>query len=123
MAYVDLTATEKAQLADFTRTYRAAIADTVRGLRRQQLLAMEYTSTISAIWAKVANGDLIPDETGLAGASQIMTKADFTAKFTWTTNVLAAIYSDNGGAVATVWPDRETVDSYAVQLAGATNIG
>lgn len=29
----------------------------------------------------------------------------------------------NGGAVATVWPDKETVDSYGVQLAGPTNLG
>lgn len=123
MAWTDLNATEKEQVAEFIREYRAAVADTVRGLRQQQLLAMAYASTISALWARLGNTDVILDGSGLAGASLSMTKADFTPKFLWTTNVLAAIYSDAGGAVATVFPDRETVDSYAVQLAGATNVG
>ena len=123
MAYADLTAAEKQQLAEFLRTYRAAMADVVRGLRMQNLLLAAYNSGVSAIWAKVAAGDIIPDDSGLAGADHSMTKTDFAAKFTWTTNLLNGVYSDNGGAVATVWPDKETVDSYGVQLAGPTNVG
>lgn len=123
MAYADLSAAEKLQLGEFIRTYRAAMADVVRGLRTQSLLLSAYTSSVSAIWAKVGNSDLIPDDSGLAGAAHSMTKADFTPKFQWTTNLLAGVYSDNGGAVATVWPDKETVDGYGVQLAGPTNIG
>jgi hypothetical protein len=123
MAYADLTTAEKTQLAEFLRDYRAAMADVVRGLRMQNLLLAAYNSGVSVIWAKCGNTDLIPDNSGLAGANHSMTKADFTPKFLWTTNLLNAIYSDNGGAVATVWPDKETVDSYGVQLAGPTNIG
>lgn len=123
MAYSDLTDAEKQQLSEFLRNYRAAMASTVRGLRAQSLLKMAYDNGVSAIWAKVANGDVLPDDSNLAGANHSMTKADFTAKFTWTTNLLAGIYSDNGGAVATVWPDKETVDAYGVQLAGPANIG
>lgn len=123
MAYADLTVAERQQLSEFLRDYRAAMADVVRGLRRQSLLLMAYNSGVSTIWAKVGNTDVIPDDTGLAGANHSMTKADFTPKFVWTTNLLAGVYSDNGGAVATVWPDKETVDGYGVQLAGPTNIG
>jgi len=123
MAYVDLTTAEKTQLSEFLRDYRAAVADTVRGLRAQYLIKAAYDNGMSVIWAKVGNSDLIPDDGGLAGANHSMTKADFTPKFLWTTNLLAGVYSDNGGAVATVWPDKETVDAYGVQLAGPTNIG
>jgi len=123
MAYADLTPAEKQELGEFIRDYRAAMADTVRGLRRQQLLSQAYTNSVSAIWAKVTNTDVIPDDSGLAGADHSMTKAEFTPKFTWTSNLLAGVYSDAGGAVATVWPDKETVDGYGVQLAGPSNIG
>ena len=123
MAYADLTTEEKRELGEFLRDYRAAVGDTVRGLRRQALLQMAYTNSISAIWAKCVNGDLIPDDSGLAGADHTMLKSEFTPKFTWTSNLLAGVYSDNGGAVATVWPDKETVDGYGVQLAGPENIG
>lgn len=97
------------------------MAQTANGLRTQQLLSNHYTNTISALWSQIANGDVIPDGTGLAGADTTMTKAEFTAMFTWTSNLLAAVFSDNGGA-ATVWPDKETVEGHAVQLAGPTNI-
>jgi hypothetical protein len=123
MPYTDLTVAVKQEVSEFLRDYRAAMADVVRGLRMQNLLLASYNTGVSAIWAKCANTDLIPDNGGLAGANHSMTKADFTPKFLWTTNLLNAIYSDNGGAVATVWPDKETVDSYGVQLAGPTNIG
>lgn len=123
MAWGDLTATEQTQVKDFIRNYRAAVADVVRGLRSQELLAMAYDASISALWGQIANGDVIPDDSGLAGADLTMTKSDFTAKFAWTQNLLAGVFSDNGGAVATVWPAREVVESYGVQLAGPGNIG
>lgn len=122
MAYADLTPTEKQELSEFLREYRAAMGAVVRGLRMQYLLNTSWQSSIAAIWAKCGNTDLIPDDSGLAGADHTMTKADFTAKLTFTANLLAGVYSDAGGAVATVWPDRETVDSYGVQLAGPTNV-
>jgi hypothetical protein len=123
MAWTDLSATEQQQVREFLRDYRAAVGDTVRGLRKQQLLAMAYTNTISPLWAKIGNDEVILDSSGLAGADLTMTKSDFTPKMIWTSNLLAGVYSDNGGAVATVWPDRETVDAYAVMLAGPTNLG
>ena len=123
MAWNDLSPNEQAQVKDFLRNYRAAVADVVRGLRTQELLAMAYTSHVSALWAQIGNDEVIPDDSGLAGADLTMTKADFTPKFTWTQNQLAGVFSDGGGAVATVWPDRETVESYGVQLAGPGNVG
>jgi hypothetical protein len=123
MAWGDLTPVQQQQVCEFVRDYRAAMADTVRGLRRQELLKMAYDNGIGALWAQIANGDVIPDAGGLAGANLSMTKADFAAKFLWTTNLLNGVFSDSGGAVATVWPDRETVEAYAVQLAGPANIG
>lgn len=123
MAWADLTAVQKQQVQEFIRDYRAAVADVVRGLRRQQLLKMAYDAKLSALWAQIGNSDVIPDASGLAGADLTMTKAEFTPKFLWTTNLLAGVFSDNGGAVGTVWPDQETVESYGVQLAGPTNIG
>lgn len=122
MAWVDLEPHEQELVKDFIRTYRAAMAETTRGLKMQSLLSLEYTLTISDLWAQIAAGDVIPDGTGLAGADTTMTKADFTPPFTWTNNLLAAAFSDNGGAVATVWPSKETVEGYAVQLAGPTNV-
>jgi len=123
MAYTDLSAAEKLELAEFLRNYRAAVADTVRGLRVQSLLLASYTNSVSTIWTKVSDSDLVPDESGLAGADHTMTKSQFAAMLTWTANLLAGIYAVNGGAVATVWPTRVVVDGYAVQLAGPTNIG
>jgi len=123
MAYADLTTAEKTQLAEFLRDYRAAMADVVRGLRRQELLTMAFNTAIAPIWAKVVNGDVIPDDSGLAGAHHGLTKAMYTPMLTFSTNLLAGIFSDSGGAVATVWPDRETVEGYAVQLAGPGNVG
>jgi hypothetical protein len=123
MAYTDLTPAEKTELAEFLRNYRAAIADTVRGLRVQSLLLASYTNSVSTIWAKVADSDLVPDESGLAGADHTMTKSQFAPMLTWTANILAGVYAINGGAVATVWPTRVVVDGYAVQLAGPSNIG
>ena len=122
MAFNELTPTEQQQVKEFLRQYRAAVADTVRGLRQQELLKMSYDASISSLWAQIDSGDLIEDGSGLAGADLTMTKADFTPKFTWTSNLLAGVYSDNGGAVATVWVSKETVDSYGVQLAGLTNL-
>lgn len=122
MAYADLTQAEKAELAEFLRNYRSAIGDTVRGLHTQYLLNTSWANSISAIWAKVANGDLVPDESGLAGADHTMTKADFAAILTWSGNLLAAVYALNGGAVATNWPARATVDGYGVQMAGPDNV-
>lgn len=122
MAWADLEPNEQELVKDFVRTYRAAVAETVRGLRTQQLLSMEYTNTISALWAQIAAGDVIPDGSGLAGNDSTMTKASFTPMFTWTSNLLAGVFSDNGGAVVTVWPAKEIVEAYAVQLAGPTNV-
>lgn len=122
MAYADLTQAEKQELAEFMRNYRSAIGDTVRGLRSQYLLNTSWTNSINAIWAKCVNGDLMPDDSGLAGADHTMTKADFTAILTWTSNLLAAIYGA-GGAKSTVWPTKEVVDGYGVQMAGPENVG
>jgi hypothetical protein len=123
MAYTDLTALERQELDEFMRNYRAAIGDTVRGLRMQSLLNTSWTNSIAAIWAKCVNGDVIPDGAGLAGADHSMTKAEIQVILTWSANLLAALYAVNGGAVATVWPTRAAVDGYGVTMAGATNIG
>jgi hypothetical protein len=122
MAYSDLNATQKAMVSEFLRDLRAAMADTVRGLRTQQLLLASYTNTIGTLWAQIGASDVVPDETGLAGADKEMTKTDWTPILTWCANLLAGIYSDNGGAVATAWPAREVVDAYGVQVAGPTNL-
>ena len=123
MAYSDLTPAEVHEVDEWLRDYRAAMADVVRGLNTQFALKLAYDNSLSQIWAKIGNTDLIPDGSGLAGADHTMTKADFTPKLVWTANLLAGVYSDNGGAVATVWPDRETVIGFGVQLAGPSNVG
>jgi hypothetical protein len=122
MAYSDLTATQKQMVCEFTRTYRAAMAESVRGFRTMQLLVQSYVDSIAPLWATIADGDVIPDETGLAGADKLMTKADFAPMFTWSANLLAAVFSDNGGTNATNWPAKEAVEGYAVSLAGPTNL-
>ena len=122
MAWTDLDPTEQEQVKQFIREYRAGVGDTVRGLRTQNLLALQFTNTIGDLWSQISNGDVIPDGTGLAGADITMTKGDFNTLLQWTQDVLAGLYSDDGGAVATVWPDQETVDAYGVQAAGPGNI-
>lgn len=123
MAFVDLTENEKTQVREFIRNYRAAVGSTVRGLRQQQLLLQSFVTSVAPLWAQIDAGELIDDGSGLAGADLSMTKAEFDPVFTWTVNLLAALYSVTGGAKATVWPTREVVDGYGVQLAGPTNIG
>ena len=123
MAYSDLSLVQQQQVCEFTRNYRAAVADVVRGLRQQQLLLMAYTSSVAPLWSQILDSDVILDSSGLAGADLTMTKSDFTPIFTWTVNLLNGVYSDNGGAVATTWPAREVVDGYGVTLAGPTNVG
>lgn len=123
MAYADLSPAEKLEVSEWLRNYRAAMADVVRGLNTQFALKLAYDNSLATIWAKIDNTDLIPDDSGLAGADHTMLKSEFTPKLLWTSNLLAGVYSDNGGAVATVWPDRETVIGYGVQLAGPENIG
>lgn len=122
MAWSNLSTEQQTMVKEFTRQYRAAMAETVRGLLRQQLLSQQYTLDIQTIWAQILNADVIPDQTGLAGADLEMTKAEFTAIFGWTSALLAAVFSDNGGASAFVWPDRDVVTGYGVQLAGPTNV-
>ena len=122
MPFTTLTANEQAQVRDFLRNYRAAVADTVRGLRNQQLLLQSYTDSVAALWAQVDNAEVLDDGSGLAGADLSMTKAEFQPMMTWTVNLLAALYSVAGGAKATVWPTREVVDGYGVKLAGPSNI-
>jgi len=123
MAYADLTALEKQELDEFMRDLRAAVGQTVSGLRTQSLLNTSWNTSISAIWAKCVNADVIPDGSGLAGADHSMTKSELQVILTWVSNLLAGVYSVSGGAVSTVWANRNTVDSYGVQMAGASNIG
>ena len=123
MAWTDLTPTEQEEVKTFLRNYRAALGDTVRGLRMQSLLARAYTDSVAELWAQIDNGETIEDGSGLAGADLSMTKAEFQPMFVWTNALLNAVYDIQGGAVATVWEDRETVDGYGVKLAGPTNIG
>jgi len=123
MAFTDLTVNEQTQVKDFIRDYRAAVASTVRGLRSQQLLLQSFITSVSPLWDQIGAGEVIDDGSGLAGADLSMTKAEFDPIFVWTVNLLAALYSVNGGAVSTVWPKREQVDGYGVRLAGPGNIG
>lgn len=123
MAFSDLTPNEQTQVREFVRNYRAAVGSTVRGLRQQQLLYQSFASSIAPLWAQIGAGEVVDDQSRLAGADLSMTAAEFTDVFGWTVNLLAALYSVAGGAVATVWVDRETVDGYGVQLAGPGNIG
>lgn len=97
MAWADLEPHEQELVRDFVRTYRSAMAGTVKGLNTQHLLSVEYTLTISDLWAQIGDAEVIPDGTGLAGADTTMSKAGFVDKFTWTTNLLNAVYKDAGG--------------------------
>jgi len=123
MAYADLTPLEKQELDEFMRNYRAAIGQTVSGLRMQSLLQTSWTNSIASIWSKCVNADVIPDSSGLAGADHSMTKAELQVVLTWSSNLLAALYSVAGGASAVAWPTRAIVDGYGVQLSGPDNIG
>lgn len=122
MAFSDLTPAQQEQVKAFLRDYRAAMADTVRGLRKQELLKQNFDLSINELWAQINNGDLIPDGTGLSGADTTMTKADFTPKLAWSNNLLAAVFDAAGGVSGVTWANRETVTGYGVQLAGPNNV-
>lgn len=121
MAWADLTVAEQNQVKEFTREYRAAFAETVRGLRKQQLLAQAYNLSISDLWVQISNGEVIPDDTGLAGADKSITKSQFNSFLLWSSALIDATF-DDGGVSAYNWTDEETVTGYAVQLAGPSNI-
>ena len=121
MAWADLTPAQQQMVTEFTRNYRAGAASTIKGLRQQALLGQAYAEYIAPLLAQIGNDEIIPDQTGLAGANLEMTKADFTEVFLWTNNLLNAVY-DDGGQAATDWPDRDQVDAWGVELAGPTNI-
>ena len=122
MAFADLTADEQKMVRTFLRNYRAAVGSTVRGLRQQQLLKQSYVDSISDLWAQVGSDEVIDDGSGLAGADLSMTKSEFDTVFGWTSAVLNALYSVDGGTSGKDWETREDVDGYGVQLAGPTNV-
>jgi len=122
MAFADLTADQQKMVRDFLRNYRAAVGSTVSGLRQQQLLKQSYLDSISDLWAQIGADEVIDDGSGLAGADLSMTKAEFDAVFQWTSAILNAVYSVDGGTSSRDWDTREDVDGYGVQLAGPTNV-
>jgi len=75
MAYADLTEQQKTQLQDWLLVMRPWCGEQARANNHGGEVDTAYNSHVSAILGELADGDEIPNESGLAGATQI-TKAE-----------------------------------------------
>ena len=77
MAYVDLTTEQQNSLQAWLAILRAAGGELARLNNHGSVLATEYAAVTSAILGELADGDIIPNVSGLAGAESL-TKLEIT---------------------------------------------
>ncbi len=77
MAHADLTPEQKTQLQEWLQVVRPLQGEMARMLQRMQVAKDAHASHVGAILAELASDDVIPNESGLAGATAI-TKANLT---------------------------------------------
>ena len=71
MAFSDLTAEQQGIVAEYTRQQRAVVGEFARLLNRMEALDNMYDGQVTAAWASLAAGDIITDNSGLAGVSNL----------------------------------------------------
>lgn len=76
MAYADLTAEQKASVQALSQLARPLSGELARLLEKFQAVVAYYGGNVETILGGLQNADVIPNESGLAGA-QSMTKADW----------------------------------------------
>lgn len=109
MAFNDLTAEQQSIIAEYVRQQRALVGSFARWLNQIEAADNMYDGQVVAAWKSLANGDLIPDGSGLAGVS-LLSKAEvasiagaFQAILTqYQTEVLRQLYVKIAGMVNTI---------------------
>ena len=71
MAFSDLTLEQQGIVAEYVRQQRAVVGEFARWLNRIEATDNMYDGQVTAAWADLADGDLIPDGSGLAGVSAL----------------------------------------------------
>lgn len=75
MAFNDLTAEQQGILTEYVRQQRALVGSFARWLNQIDAADSMYDAQVTAAWASLADSDLIPDGSGLAGVS-LLSKAE-----------------------------------------------
>jgi len=82
MAYADLTTEQKQIIDDFMLLMRPWCGELARVHNHGAAMYTQYWATVSAVMGELENTDVIPNKTGLAGASGI-TKAQIGSILVW----------------------------------------
>lgn len=107
MAFSDLTAEQQGIVAEYTRQQRAVVGEFARLLNRMAALDAMYDGQVTAAWASLASGDVIADNSGLAGVSSL-SKGEISG------------IADAMQAILTAY-NGEALRQLYVRMAGVTN--
>lgn len=109
MSFTDLTVEQQGIVAEYVRQQRALVGGFARWLNQIEAADNMYDGQVVAAWASLANGDLIPDGSGLAGVS-LLSKAEVASiavafqviLTTYQTEALRQLYVKIAGMVNTI---------------------
>lgn len=90
MAYVDLTTDQKKQLQDWLQLVRPIQGEVARALNHMQAAQTAHDSHVGAVLALLLPGDVIPNESGLAGAIDV-DKSELTSILALLSSTLATL--------------------------------
>jgi hypothetical protein len=75
VAFNDLTVEQRGIIAEYVKQQRAMVGGFARWLNQIEAADNMYDGQVVAAWASLADSDLIPDGSGLAGVS-LLSKAE-----------------------------------------------
>lgn len=109
MAFSDLTAEQQGIIAEYARQQRALVGSFARWLNQIEAADNMYDGQVVKAWASLADGDLIPDGSDLAGVS-LLSKAELASiagalqaiLTTYQTEPLRQLYVKMAGMVNTI---------------------
>jgi len=78
MAFTDLTPEQQGIVREYTRQQRALIGEFARWLNRIEAADNMYDGQVTAAWGTLGPGDVVTDDSGLAGVSTL-TKAEIAS--------------------------------------------
>jgi len=107
MAFSDLTVEQQGIIAEYVRQQRALVGSFARWLNQAEASDNMYDGQVIAAWASLADSDLIPDGSGLAGVS-LLSKAEVAS-------IAGALQ-----AILTTY-QTEALRQLYVKMAGMTN--
>lgn len=108
MAYADATSEQKAVIDSYATDIRALLGEAARLIRRAQLAKKQLNEVITPIVTSWDSGDVIPNKSGLAGASPSVAKGDLLNWQGYLDAVVTAIGSDThlGQMVCAAGPEN-----------------